>query len=181
MIEDLFFYFAQFPQRDGVLSMFTRGASDHVTGYQALIDKVNAMPDHSTIPDIGSYIFGASEKAVIARIDAVSGTYLFVDYGEIESEPNKIGSMKDDFQCGITVATKCSDTDLGEQLIFSQRNLCILDQIRRRMYTDCQKIPWLKTITLSHRREPFSSPGFQSTGWSMLFTISGYDLSHVKE
>lgn len=180
MIEELFFYFAQFPQRAGVSSMFTLGESDHVQGYQAILDRIAAMPEHSLIPDIESYVFGSSEKGVSARIDAVSGTYLFVDYGEIESEPNKIGSMIDSFQCAITVATKCSETDLGEQLIFSQRNFDLLNQIRRQMFADCQKIPWLKTIKLPHHREPFASPRFQSIGWSMGFSIDGYDLSNVK-
>lgn len=76
MILDLFSYFAKYPSREGVLSIFNNGSSSHAQ-YAELQETILAMPD-PLIPTIQSYVFGQSFESVKARIDNLVGTYLLL-------------------------------------------------------------------------------------------------------
>ena len=69
MILDLFSYFAKYPSREGVLSIFNNGSSSHAQ-YAELKETILAMPD-PLIPTIQSYVFGQSFESVKASIDTL--------------------------------------------------------------------------------------------------------------
>ena len=75
MILDLFSYFAKYPSREGVLSIFNNGSSSQAQ-YAELKETILAMPD-PLIPAIQSYVFGQSFESVKARIDTLLGIYLY--------------------------------------------------------------------------------------------------------
>ena len=75
MILDLFSYFAKFPSKSGVLSIFTNGSSTYAQ-YSELHNVITNLPE-PLVPAIQSYVFGQSFESVKARIDNLTGTYLF--------------------------------------------------------------------------------------------------------
>ena len=83
MIKEQFLYFAQYPAKDGVLAMFTNGSGD-MPGYNTLVKALKALPESSRIPEIANYVYGQSFDELKQRIDKLVGSFLFVDYGEMD-------------------------------------------------------------------------------------------------
>lgn len=75
VILDTLKYFAQFPSREGVYSMFTNGSSSSFPAYSEVQQYIAALPQ-ARIPDISGFVFGQSFDHVKRRIDALTGTYL---------------------------------------------------------------------------------------------------------
>ncbi|PWM09729.1 MAG: hypothetical protein DBY00_07040 [Flavobacteriales bacterium] len=182
MIQDLFFYFAKFPDISGVKSMFTRGESSvSSSAYSAMLRRIDDLPEHSLLPQIEKYIFSASDETIKTHLGSISGTYLFVDYGDIRSYLDDKNRINDEFQCAVTIATRCTDTDLVEQLIYSAQNFELLSAVRRIMRSDDTAKSWVKKISATQTLSPEFAANFQSIGWSMVFTITGYDLARIRE
>ena len=183
MILNLFKYFAKFPDRSGVLTIFNNGESS-LSGYAALKAEIDSNPSPSLIPDIQHYVFGQSFGGVKKRIDSISGTFLFVDFGEFSSIRDQRNSIHDIQKLAVTVAMKVpASSDLVEEAIISENTLKLINILRACLMDDSLKIdaPWLKRLSDTHDIIPFVAPELSSLGWSMRFDLEGTDLFAVKE
>ena len=182
MILKIFEYFAQFPMRDGVVSCFANGEST-LPFYNALLDKVKQYPLEGRIPNIKHYVFGADMDTVKRRVDSIPDSYLFVDFGEINSDRDYHNSIEDSLQMAVTIANKVSDsTDIVERAIISDVTLSLTSLLRAHIYADSKKdnTPWLRELSFSHTIVPFISPELNSVGWSVIFTSEAADLLNLK-
>jgi len=180
MIIEQFKYFARYPQKDGVLSMFTEGESSH-SQYAELISYVQALPD-PLVPGIESFVFGQEYDDVKRRVDSITGSFLFVDFGEFASDRLR-NSISDEQKMACTVALKVPDSaDMVEMAIVSDISLGLLTEVRRQLIADShsEQYPWLETISDRHDIIPFISPEFKAVGWTLMFRITGSDLFNVK-
>jgi hypothetical protein len=73
-LNEIFTYFAKFPQKAGVLELFNRSASDLFPGYTALKTQIARLDPHSLIPGIKGFVFGIDEQSIKKRIEEISGT-----------------------------------------------------------------------------------------------------------
>ena len=182
MILKIFEYFAKFPARSGVISAFANGKSD-LPFYNDLLNRVKALPEAGKIPDIKSYVFGVDMDTVKRRVDSITGTYLFVDFGELESSRDGRNSIVDTFRMAATVAAKVSDvTDTVERAVISDITLSLINELRARIYADSGRdhTPWLQELSYKHSIIPFMSPELSSAGWSLIFTSEGSDILDLK-
>lgn len=181
MILSLLKYFAQYPQKEGVLSMFANGESSQAD-YADLLASINNLPD-PLIPEIESYVFGQSHDTVKKRVDTISGIYLFVDFGEFSSRRDGRNSIIDTQKLAVTVATKLSESaDMVEEAIASNVTLQVLSKLRRQLMSDAETraVPWMETMSTNHDMIPFVSPEFKSIGWTIMFDISASDIFSMK-
>ena len=51
LVKDIFMFFARFPQKEGVLQLFTNGRSD-MPEYNDWMQEVHQLPDQSLFPEI---------------------------------------------------------------------------------------------------------------------------------
>nr|DAX79706.1 MAG TPA: hypothetical protein [Caudoviricetes sp.] len=183
MILDLFSYFAKFPSKSGVLSIFNNGSSTYAQ-YSELHNEIANLPE-PLVPAIQSYVFGQSFESVKARIDNLTGTYLFIDYGEFSSKSDNRNSIVDTQKVAATIAMKLSDTsDLVEEAIASAICLNLLNTLRAHLLYDaeCGKISWLSRSTIKGQDIiPFVAKELKSIGWTMMFEANAADLFNVKE
>lgn len=180
MIISIFQYFAQFPLRAGVLSLFANGRSD-MHQYDTLLASLSNATIHSRIPEIQHYVFGQDYESVKSRIDQISGTYLFIDYGDIDSSRDKNNSISDTVKMAATIACKISSkSDLVEQAIVSSDTLQLANQLRALMHRDQSSHPWLKELSDHQEVVPFVSKEFSSVGWSIIFTREAADMFDLK-
>lgn len=181
MILSLLKYFAKYPQKAGVLSMFANGESI-LPDYVGLITYIKNLPD-PLIPELESYVFGQSHDTVKKRVDTIAGTYLFVDFGEFTSHRDARNSITDTQKLAVTVATKISDTaDMVEEAIASNITLIVLSRLRRHLISDAASgdITWMEAMSSNHDIIPFVSPEFKSIGWTIMFDISASDIFGMK-
>lgn len=184
MILDLFSYFAKFPSKEGVLSMFTNGSSDHAQ-YADLHTAMHSLPENPLIPGIQSYVFGQSFDSVKARIDSLTGCYLFIDYGEFTSGRDNRNSIQDTQKLAATIAMKVpSSSDLVEEAIFSELTLELLNTLRAHLLSDSEnlKLPWLNRKSIeNHDIVPFVAKEFNSIGWTLMFSTDASDMFDLKD
>ena len=182
MILDLFSYFAKFPSKSGVLSIFNNGSSTYAQ-YSELHNVITNLPE-PLVPAIQSYVFGQSFESVKARIDNLTGTYLFIDYGEFSSKSDYRNSIEDSQKLAATVAMKLSDTsDLVEEASASDVCLELLTTLRTYFLYDAESgnMPWLNRSTIkNHDIIPFVAKELKSIGWTMIFEANASDLFNVK-
>lgn len=180
MILDLFKYFAQFPAQEGVLSIFLNGSSSYGQ-YAELKDYVRSISD-PYVPEIGSLVFGQDLAEVKRRIDSITGTYLFVDFGEFTST-RLHNSFTDTQKLAVTVAEKVPDSaDMVEYAIVSDKTLQLLTKVRERLLIDShsEACPWLERVSGSHEIIPFVAAELKSLGWTLMFESEASDLFNVK-
>jgi hypothetical protein len=182
MILEIFEYFARFPRRQGVIDAFANGSSC-LPLYGDLLNRVSLLPPDGLIPDIYSYVFGADMDTVKRRVDAIDASYLFIDFGEIESSRDARNSINDSMKMAATVAYKIADTaDIIERTIFSHSSLCLVNRLRVLVYAEAAAglHPWLMTV--SHRLAiiPFISPELNSIGWTLIFSSQAADMFNLK-
>lgn len=179
MILEYLKYFAQFPSRKGVTGMFLNGRSS-MEEYKNLLEEINALPD-PLVPEIENFVFGQRFDDVKKRVDAITGIYLFCDFGELDSTQDRYGSITDTHTRAVTVAVKVPDrADMVEVAIYSERTLMLLNRIRARMIQDARTHSWMKQITERQTLVPFVAPELQSLGWTMKFNASAPDWLNVK-
>ncbi len=181
MILELFKYFARYPRKEGVLSMFANGSSTFAP-YEGLMEYVHGLSG-ALVPEIESYVFGQSYEDVKKRIDSITGSFLFVDFGEITSSRDTRNSITDRQKIAITVAMKVSDiADTVEIAIVSDITLSMLSSVRRQLIRESRsrRELWMESISADHEIIPFVAPEFKSIGWTLLFSTSSADLFGVK-
>jgi hypothetical protein len=182
MILKLFEYFAGFPARDGVISAFANGKSD-LPFYNELLGRIRALPPAGKMPDVKSYVFGPDLDSVKRRVDAITGTYLLIDFGEIESDRDNRNSIADTLRMAATIAIKVSDlTDIVERAVIFDLTLSLINELRARIYADSLRdtSPWLQELSFKQSIVPFIVPELQSVGWSILFNSQGADMLNLK-
>lgn len=181
MILDLLKYFARFPKKEGVISMFANGSSDFVQ-YAELIGYVRNLPE-PVMPGLENLVFGQSYEYVKRRVDNITGNYLFVDFGEFKSSRDTHNSILDSQKLAATIAMKVSDSaDMVETAIASEITLSLLAELRKRLILDSRSedLPWLDKISAGHDIIPFVSSEFKSIGWTLMFSSTATDLFNVK-
>lgn len=179
-ILDLFKYFARFPAREGVLSIFLNGSSSYGQ-YAELKTYVESIAE-PYVPEIGSLVFGQDLTDVKRRIDSITGNYLFIDFGEFSSTQLH-NSFTETQKLAVTVADKVPDSaDMVECAIVSDATLQLLVQVRQQLLIDShsEAYPWLERISSSHDIIPFVAPELKSLGWTLMFESEASDLFNVK-
>lgn len=177
LVKDIFMFFARFPQKEGVLQMFTNGRSD-LTEYAQWMQEVQDLPDIPMFPDIKNYVFGVDRETVISRVKSFTDCFLFVDYGQIENEIDNINNRRESFLIAFTVAYPSSDSnnDLAERAMKADRALTLLCDIRREMIAEEKCIPWLKNFQADHIITPWQSEEMPSYGWTAIIRRQGFDM-----
>lgn len=180
MIFEILKYYAQFPNHSKVLEIFSKGRSE-LPEYAALRKDIEGLSNHSRIQNLDYYIFGQSFDSVKLRVDQIiSGTYLFVEVGDIISKRDQKNNILDEVQMAVTIAAKSSDMDMAEEAIQSRRTLAMMQQLRVAMFSDQRHTPWLKELTEACQIKPFVTKEFASIGWTLMFEREGYDLFEIK-
>lgn len=183
MILQLFKYFARYPQKEGVLSMFTNGGSSVFPQYAELLAYVKELSDVPLIPEIENFVFGQSYDFVKRRVDAITGNYLFIDFGEFTSSRDVRNSISDQQKIAATVAMKMPEAaDIIEIAIASEVTLSLLAALRKRLIQDSKSedFSWMDKMSDKHDIIPFVSPEFKSIGWTLMFTSTAADLFDAK-
>lgn len=183
MILQLFKYFARYPQKEGVLSMFANGDSSLFPQYAKLLAYIRELPDVSLVPEIENFVFGQSYDFVKQRVDAITGNYLFIDFGEFSSSRDSKNSISEQQKIAATVAMKIPDAaDIVETAIASEVTLSLLAALRKHLIRESisEDFPWMEKISDKHDIIPFVSPEFKSIGWTLMFTSTAADLFDVK-
>lgn len=181
MILNLLKYFAQYPQKEGVISMFSNGASQSPQ-YSTLLEYVKNLPD-PLMPELENLVFGQSYDDVKRRVNDITGNYLFIDFGEFSSSRDSRNSILDQQKLAATIAMKLTDSaDMVEVAIASDVALSLLASLRKKLIQDSQSsaTPWLDKISDNHDIMPFVSPEFKSIGWTLMFNSLAADLFDVK-
>jgi hypothetical protein len=172
---DIFKYFARFVGRTGVMRNFSAGKGNL---YDDLKTFCVALPETGNFPEIDDYVFGVNETSVEKRINNVSGIYLFIDYGNFSTVESDKKVKTDELHLAVTVAKPLNieTVDLADEVILADRLLNIIRKIRTELIhdkSDCfvRRLKFPSEITPWYARE-FNN----STGWTMIFKLSGIDI-----
>ena len=84
MLLDLFTYFAKFPQNSGVIKGIATKGESSMEEYATTLDILGKMEEKELVPEIQNYVYGQSFDELKQRIDKLTGSFLFVDYGEVD-------------------------------------------------------------------------------------------------
>ncbi|MDR1198687.1 MAG: hypothetical protein LBK94_06700 [Prevotellaceae bacterium] len=172
---DIFKYFARFVGCEGVMRNFSAGKGNL---YSNLKSFCAALPAESNFPEIDDYVFGVNETSVTKRINSVHGIYLFIDYGNFATTENDKKVKTDELHLAVTVAKPLNieTVDLADEVILADSLLNIIRKIRTELIrdkSDCfvSRLKFPSEITPWFARE-FNN----STGWTMIFKLSGIDI-----
>ena len=162
MIFEILKYYAQFPNHSKVLEIFAKGRSQ-LPEYATLQEDIKKLPNSSRIQGLDYYIFGQSFDSVKQRVDSIlTGTYLFVEIGDITSKRDQKNNIQDEVQMAVTIAAKSAEMDLIEEAIQSSRTLAMMQQLRVAMTSDRRCTPWLKELSGSCQMRAFVAKEFAS-------------------
>lgn len=178
MIKDQFLYFAQYPSKEGVRAILTNGSSDF-PGYNELAEALDNLPDISRIPEIANYVYGQSFDELKQRIDKLAGSFLFVDYGELNMLADGRNSYQITQRIAITVANKMTNrADAAEYMLASDDTLRLLSKVHAWMLADAEQgnIEWLSRGELDKAEIiPFVATELSSVGWTLMLSCIAPD------
>ena len=178
MIKDQFLYFAQYPSRDGVRAILTNGASDF-PGYNELAESLDNLLNVSRLPEIANYVYGQSFEELKQRIDKLVGSFLFVDYGELNMSADGRNSYQITQRIAITVANKMPNrADAAEYMLSSDSTLRLLSKIHAWMIADAEKgeLNWISRGELDKAEMiPFVATELSSVGWTLMLSCVAPD------
>ena len=178
MIKDQFLYFAQYPSKEGIRAILTNGSSDF-PGYNELTEALDNLPDMSRIPEIANYVYGQSFDELKQRIDKLAGSFLFVDYGELNMLADGRNSYQITQRIAITVANKMTNrADAAEYMLASDATLRLLSQVHAWMLADAEEgnIEWLSRGELDKAEfVPFVATELSSVGWTLMLSCIAPD------
>ena len=178
MIKDQFLYFAQYPSRDGILAMFTNGSGDS-PAYDDLVTSLHNLPDAARVPEIKNYVYGQSFDELKQRIDKLIGSFLFVDYGEMDMFEFSPGSFRVSQRMAVTVANKMPNrADAAEYMLASDSTLRLLTQVHAWLIADADagNIDWLSRDNLDKTEiVPFVATELHSVGWTLMMSCVAPD------
>lgn len=177
MIKQQFLYFAQYPSKDGVLAMFTNGSG--TPDYDALVKALKALPESSRVPEITNYVYGQSFDELKQHIDKLVGSFLFVDYGEMDMLGSQPGSFRISQRMAVTVACKMPNhADAAEYMLASDTTLRLLTKVHAWLIADADagNIDWLSRDNLDKAEiVPFVATELHSVGWTLMMSCVAPD------
>ena len=185
MIKDQFLYFAQYPSKEGVRAILTNGASDF-PGYNDLAESLDKLPNVSRLPEITNYVYGQSFDELKQRIDKLVGSFLFVDYGELNMSADGRNSYQITQRIAITVANKMTNrADAAEYMLASDQTLRLLSKLHAWMIADAEEgnIDWISRGELDKAEMiPFVATELSSLGWTLMLSCVAPDTlgTHVQ-
>lgn len=175
LLEHIFLYFAKYPATTAVSKFFTKGSGD--TAYNTLKTAATAAAA-GKYPAITDYIFGVNEESVTRRISQVKGIYLFIDYGNITSSTDRVGTKSDTFSVAVTVAKPISAgaLDLAQEVLLSEDLLQIISAIRKDLRED-ESNSLMEYILFPNDITPFYARELSNSyGWTLMFQVRGVDM-----
>lgn len=179
MITELFLYFAQFPKKSGIKAMATMGKSK-MPQYAQLLAALDALPDVSRVPDIENYVYGQTFEDIQQRLDKLTGSFLFADYGEFDMLGDGRRSYQVTQRLAVTVAMRLpANSDLMERMIASDHSLFLLSQVHAWMMADSEDglLDWLDRENLDKAEIiPFVASELHSTGWTLMLNATAPDM-----
>ena len=184
MIKDQFLYFAQYPSKEGVRAILTNGASDF-PGYNDLAESLDKLPNVSRLPEIANYVYGQSFDEFRQLIDKLVGSFLFVDYGELNMSADGRNSYQITQRIAITVANKMPNrADAAEYMLASDQTLRLLSKLHAWMIADAEEgnIDWISRGELDKAEMiPFVATELSSLGWTLMLSCVAPDTlgTHV--
>ena len=184
MILNQFLYFAQYPSKEGIRAILTNGSSDF-PGYNELTEALDNLPEMSRIPEIANYVYGQSFDELKQRIDKLAGSFLFVDYGELNMLADGRNSYQITQRIAITVANKMTNrADAAEYMLVSDATLRLLSRVHAWMLADAEQgnIEWLSRGELDKAEfVPFVATELSSVGWTLMLTCIAPDSLSIHQ
>ena len=178
MIKNQFLYFAQYPSKEGVRAILTNGASDF-PGYNDLAESLDKLPNVSRLPEIANYVYGQSFDEFRQLIDKLVGSFLFVDYGELNMSADGRNSYQVTQRIAITVASKMTNrADAAEYMLASDSALRLLSKIHAWMIADAEEgeLDWISRGELDKAEMiPFVATELSSVGWTLMLNCVAPD------
>lgn len=180
MLLDLFTYFAKFPQNSGIIKGIATKGESSMEEYATTLDILGKMEEKELVPEIQNYVYGQSFDELKQRIDKLTGSFLFVDYGEVDMQDDGHGSFECTQRIAVTVAQKLSgNADMLERVIVNDRTLQMVSKIHARIMADVETegLYWMDRESITNCEIiPFVSAELQSYGWTLMLSARGADI-----
>lgn len=134
--QNIFKYFAKFPDKTAVKKHLNRSASD-LNDYSGLVAFIEALPDVSLLPDVKGFVFSQNEQAVKDYVTAMDGFFLMVEYGPINSRTGQVARTTD-FQISFILGHNNNRRGLNmiEEMLVNDRCLYYAQHIISEMQSD---------------------------------------------
>ena len=180
MLLDLFTYFAKFPQNSGIIKGIATKGESSMEEYATTLDILGKMEEKELVPEIQNYVYGQSFDELKQRIDKLTGSFLFVDYGEVDMHDDGHRSFECTQRIAVTVAQKLSsNADMLERVIVNDRTLQMLSKVHARIMADVETegLYWMDRESITNCEIiPFVSAELQSYGWTLMLSAKGADI-----
>lgn len=180
MLLDLFTYFAKFPQNSGIIKGIATKGESNMEEYATTLDILDKMEEKELVPEIQNYVYGQSFDELKQRIDKLTGSFLFVDYGEVDMQSDGHRSFECTQRIAVTVAQKLSsNADMLERVIVNDRTLQMLSKVHARIMADVETegLYWMDRESIANCEIiPFVSAELQSYGWTLMLSAKGADI-----
>lgn len=180
MLLDLFTYFAKFPASEGITKGVATKGESSMEEYATVLGELSNMQEKELVPEIENYVYGQSFDELKQRIDKLTGSFLFVDYGEVDMQSDGRRSFECTQRIAVTVAMKLPNTsDMLERIIANDRTLQMLSKIHARIMADaeCEELYWMNRDSVANCEIiPFVSAELQSYGWTLMLSATGADI-----
>ena len=180
MLLDLFTYFAKFPASAGITRGIATKGESSMEEYATVLGELSNMQEKELVPEIENYVYGQSFDELKQRIDKLTGSFLFVDYGEVDMQSDGRRSFECTQRIAVTVAMKLPNTsDMLERIIANDRTLQMLSKIHARIMADAEReeLYWMNRDSVANCEIiPFVSAELQSYGWTLKLSATGADI-----
>lgn len=180
MLLDLFTYFAKFPASAGITRGIATKGESSMEEYATVLGELSNMQEKELVPEIENYVYGQSFDELKQRIDKLTGSFLFVDYGEVDMQSDGRRSFECTQRIAVTVAMKLPNTsDMLERIIANGRTLQMLSKIHARIMADAEReeLYWMNRDSVANCEIiPFVSAELQSYGWTLMLSGTGADI-----
>lgn len=177
---DILLYFAKFPDRDGVLTNFSK-TTEIIPGYSELRAQIEALPD-PIFPQIKEFVYSSDIDELERKIKSISDIFLLVEFGPIvQSGKNTTGVKDIEWHFSITLAQKGNSRkyDAFEDALISNSLLNLLkDMIKQIEADDANRCKPSRLLDRSYTLapiEPYSLMG--AVGWALTFKKTATNLS----
>ena len=148
--------------------------------YAEVMQALQEMPGEGVVPEIENYVYGQSFDELKERVGKLTGSFLFVDYGEVDMQSDSHRSFECTQRIAVTVAMKLSaNADMMERLIATDRTLGMVAKIHAHMMADAEMdmLYWMDRESITNCEiVPFVSSELQSYGWTLMVSAKGADI-----
>ena len=179
LIKDIWLYFAKFPLHEGVMKNF-RSTNSKTPGYSDFKTEVENLAVNSLIPELKNYLLSVNTPAILEYVKNVDSRFLFVEYGDLNTNENAYKAKDIDFALNIYIASPFSykQFDFVDETLIMQQNLLYLQQMLEIMETDSnESCSFKKMLDFPVQITPIEPINFyENIGWSARFTSKRNDL-----